>query len=57
MMILENYPITFVCNLLVYSKIKYSTIVIIVSLIVYDNKSHRTISQYIMGYIVLRSST
>ena len=39
--ILENCPITIVVhNLLVYSTIQYSTIVLVV--IVYDNKCHRT---------------
>ena len=48
-MILENCPITIVRSLLVYSTIQYNTIV----LIVYDNKCHRTIPQYIMVYCVV----
>ena len=51
-MILENCPITIVCNLLMCSTIQYNTIV----MIVYDNKCHRTIPQYIMGYSVVHKN-
>ena len=50
-MILEDCPITI---LLVYITIQYSTIVIIV--LVYDNKCHRTIPQYIMSYSVVHKN-
>ena len=51
--ILENYPITIVIhNLLVYSTIQCSTIVIILD----DSKCHRTIMpQYIMSYSVVHN--
>ena len=48
--LLENCQITFVIlNLLLYSTIQYSTVVIIV----HDSKCQRTIPQYIMSCSVV----
>ena len=51
--ILENCPITIVIlNLLVYSTLQYSTIVIIV----HDSKFHRTIAQHTMSCSVVHKN-
>ena len=55
-LILENCPITTVVhNLLVYSTIQYSTIIVII-IIIYDNKCHRTMPQYNMSYSVVHKN-
>ena len=48
----KNCPVTIVRNLLVYSVKQQSTIVIIV----YDDKCHRTIPQYVMDYSVVQKN-
>ena len=51
-MTLESCPITIVRNLFLYHTKQYNIIVITV----YDNKCHRTIPQYIMGYSVVHKN-